>query len=1524
MSNESSLEQRVTAKKRAKQVFRFLRAYSELRNPVIRDVSDYNWSYMLDDLPAHDLVRMADPSQHTGNEVDEVAESWSPKFELRVGRAEVTPTPTPPEILSGWLKEGWSDPCKPPDILKERHVSSGKGDEVVRFDDSEERRSAFIQWIEEWNAWADREAPAHEARELFRALYDLHSKLKNESHDTELMLGDGVLVWESPNGLIYHPLLLRRVEITFDPDAPAIIITESEDETQLYENLLRDLAGLDQRAVNTLIDQHGLDELHPLAKGTTDRFLAALAHTISEHASYDDTAPPTPTHAPIIGRAGCLFLRRCRTDLARVIDSVLERIEDAPPPRPLQDILGIERSGQDSEPRTVDSSPALFCKPANAEQRQVLKRLDRHDSVVVQGPPGTGKTQTIANIVGHLTAQGQNVLVTSHTANALRQVREHLPQAIQRLCVRLLGSDKKSKAELEAVISEITHQMGVHEVQDLQTDAAALASQRSEVLQGIEDLRDELKTAFLAEYEELIVDGQPFTPTEAAFLLAEKRKEHGWIEGQANTDASLPLTKDEIRDLYQLNRKLSLSDERALRKGLPDPDRLPAPATLRSWLEACQELSNAPPPRSIYWTKEEGATCDGLEELNGQLKTAIAAVRDLSEWEMQAVIAGFDENSSHVWQKVLYLISTLSRLKGKWNESLIRNAPELADDVPLKLQLRALEHIVGHLEERPAVSPLWVKINGWSDLIDRWETKEGNPTTKESFVSLMRQAILDSLREQLIALWERLVTAHDGATVWETSNPVETVLEQYADTIENHLRWHRDHWQPLVWKLRDAGLDWGAIERAMPTISGPAGALKRLVATAQIAQEELKRMFDQRKHRELLDQHDSRCQSLADLLEGKSSLACNLLNLCKEGNVEAYEECYAEIRRLHELRPAFDRRIQLLDNLRAVAPGWAGEIEDRSSPHDRHAPPSDPVKAWQWRVSWDALEEKVAVSLDELQTSLERKMNKLRKITLRLIEKLAWAAQIDRVTRDQEKRQALIGWADTQRKIGKGYGKNVPRLRREARRLMQTCRSAVPVWIAPLTRVLETFDPGDTRFDVAIIDEASQVDIIGLILLYMADKVIVVGDHKQVSPLAVGEQSGVVNRLIDEHLVDTPNAHLYDGKTSVYDLARQSFAGCVRLREHFRSVPEIIEFSNTLSYNGEIIPLRDSTGVRLWPHVVEHQVTGARCSEKVNKKEAQHVVSLVVAATQQHSYRDASIGVISMVGDAQAEYIEELLHQRLDPETFQKHDIMVGNAAQFQGAERDVVFLSLVDTPDAASASSGSPGNPQKLPLRSRSLFEQRFNVAVSRARDQVWVVHSLQPDRDLQVGDLRRQLIEHARHPTNQKQNVKAPRQDTPDLIQEVKQELEAQGFEIVPHWCVGAYQIDLVVLGRNGKKLAVSCDGAHTHRLLTPEKLLERQVVLQRMGWSFARVRGSLFYRDAKRALQPVLQRLRAQGIVAREPARSSLDVAHVSRNSAKDLKNEADNLFMRWWPDRGEPMDVGGDGQVGETDLQVNHAP
>src|SRR5262249_25274586 len=184
-----------------------------------------------------------------------------------------------------------------------------------------------------------------------------------------------------------------------------------------------------------------------------------------------------------------------------------------------------------------------------------------------------------------------------------------------------------------------------------------------------------------------------------------------------------------------------------------------------------------------------------------------------------------------------------------------------------------------------------------------------------------------------------------------------------------------------------------------------------------------------------------------------------------------YREGYQRLASLDGVRKVAARRRELLAALQPVALAWAQAIQGRRAPHDRPTPPGEAHAAWLWRQLHAELERRVKVSLPALQAKIDRLGPELRRVTAELIERRAWGAQVRRTTSQQQ--QALVGWLDMVRRIGKGMGKRVPRLIVEASQKMTECRSAVPVWIMPLARAVETFEPS-TRFDVVITDEASQ------------------------------------------------------------------------------------------------------------------------------------------------------------------------------------------------------------------------------------------------------------------------------------------------------------------------------------------------------------------------------------------------------------------------------------------------------------------
>lgn len=547
------------------------------------------------------------------------------------------------------------------------------------------------------------------------------------------------------------------------------------------------------------------------------------------------------------------------------------------------------------------------------------------------------------------------------------------------------------------------------------------------------------------------------------------------------------------------------------------------------------------------------------------------------------------------------------------------------------------------------------------------------------------------------------------------------------------------------------------------------------------------------------------------------------------------------------------RRANLLEGLGKMAPSWATALRERRELHGASEMPGEVTIAWRWRQYVQELDRRASLDESVLMKQLHELRTRLRSTTVGLIDCRALRFQLARV--DLPAQQALQGWAQTQKKIGRGTGKRVPLLQIKARQQLSQARDAVPVWIMPLGRVAENFDLSRERFDVVIVDEASQSDCLGLLAWYLGKSIVVVGDDEQVSPLAVGQNMDAVQSLITQHLAGIPNAHLYDGRTSIYDLAGQCFGGTIALREHFRCVPDIIEFSNQLSYQGSMRPLRDPTRVPM-PHVLEvmaDSTTGPlRSANKTSISEARIISALLKAAIEHPRYVDCTFGAITLLGEEQAELVQRLALELIGAVDLDARRFAAGNSAQFQGDERSVMFLSMVDSPTG-----------RVLPMSQLPATKQRFNVAASRAQDQLWLVHSLDPSRDLQQGDLRRRLIEHVRDP-GAAQRVFAAREALTEspFEREVLRDLVAEGFDVEPQVWVGRYRLDFVI--RSGdNQVAFECDGDRWHGFDKIADDLARQAVLERAGWRFVRLRGTQYYRDRKRTMAEAIERLEHLGI-------------------------------------------------------------
>jgi very-short-patch-repair endonuclease len=124
----------------------------------------------------------------------------------------------------------------------------------------------------------------------------------------------------------------------------------------------------------------------------------------------------------------------------------------------------------------------------------------------------------------------------------------------------------------------------------------------------------------------------------------------------------------------------------------------------------------------------------------------------------------------------------------------------------------------------------------------------------------------------------------------------------------------------------------------------------------------------------------------------------------------------------------------------------------------------------------------------------------------------------------------------------------------------------------------------------------------------------------------------------------------------------------------------------------------------------------------------------------------------------------------------------------------------------------------------------------------------------------------------------------------------LAVAGYRVTPHWRVGTYRIDLVVEG-DGKRLAIECDGDRYYPLEKLPEDMDRQSVLERMGWTFTRIRGSEFLRNPVRAMKSVFEKLQTLEIpLAGKSADAELAVP-IPHDVVDRVIHRAEELRKNW---------------------------
>lgn len=1417
---------------------------------------------------------------------------------MRVARLEANPPPALPAdqwrgiILVSENPEG-AAPRVDETTLKGRILAESQSKPVEERPqvDARWRSSAqqvLAQYSPLWSAWAAGEIPRRKTISLYGDLFAIKHQLESEetAKPHELVWGVGVAAWKlsyeeragSTRVDFQYPLLTQAMELALDETTLAIALrprsVDPRFEFDAFSACQLPSTADVERAAREALAKGADRPITPFDPGSYEHLLKLVAGNLHEKGRFvsGTEAFPSPTEELVVSDSWVVLSRpRPNNYLHEDIERLKKRISDnceiplgplalvTPPsdeqvtyePVAFRGLSGYTGgSGVKGEPREL-----YFPLPYNQEQVTIVEQLERSDGVAVQGPPGTGKTHTIANIVCHYLATGRKVLVTSKGEQALEVLQSKIPKEVQPLTVALLAGDREGMRQFQSSIEAIIHNVSQlnPEVVREQIRTFQSAIERAHVeLTAIDRRVDEIAQSQLSDVE---VDDIPMRAQKMAELVLNGNEQHGWFDDTISLvpENSPPLTGEQAASLREARRRLG-QDLVYVSARIPSSTGLLPAADVGQLHQALVDM------REIEETEAQGR----LLALRASTPEVLDAARSLLTLVAQAQELAHElEVTGEVWT---------DQLRKKCGLPTFQSEREALE--ALASEVEALTVARAAFLKRPVEAPEEALVSAKTREAIARGASTGKPFGMVSFGA-------GEAKEHVAAI-KVAGLSPAGAEDW---GHVQRYVELHAQVLSFSVRWNEF-----------------AEVLSVPPVRGGVSGLRNieLVTTLALKAHKLATQFDAKLsgHGERVfaqaptaqlkgsaaqlaevQQHLRRHLTRADLAKAATSLATLQEKLAGtsgpvseamrafvendlgaavlpvERAVARYAELVGEIRRVEGLAHDLSVCKELADLVeRAGGQKLAARI--RSVPveasGDDRALPTTWREAWNWARVKNHLD--TIEAREELRTLAARRRDLevgLARLYEDLVSKSAWLST--KLGASPKVLSALETYRTAVRRIGMGTGPNATRHRRDAQKAMNDAQGAVPCWVMSHAKVSETLPSQLGCFDLVIVDEASQSDLWALPAVLRGKKILVVGDDKQVSPDGGFMSSVRIQELKDRFLSDQPFATVLTPEKSLYDVASTVFAAQkVMLREHFRCVPPIIAYSNRF-YDGFIQPLRiPKASERLDPPLIDIYVEGGKRGVKdENRLEAQVIADEIAALVADPRYAGRTLGVVSLLGPDQAKHIDTLVRSRVSAMELLHRKFECGDARLFQGSERDIMFLSMVVDPSNCRAVSGN-------------MFEQRFNVAASRARDRMYLVRSVQL-ADLSHVDLRRGMLEHFTKPLD------GSVEESKSLIDECESGFEkevytalfSRGYRVVPQVKAGSFRIDMVVEGADDSRLAIECDGDEFHGPDRWAADMSRQRVLERAGWTFWRCFASTWSLRKDEVLRDLLDSLTAMGI-------------------------------------------------------------
>lgn len=361
----------------------------------------------------------------------------------------------------------------------------------------------------------------------------------------------------------------------------------------------------------------------------------------------------------------------------------------------------------------------------------------------------------------------------------------------------------------------------------------------------------------------------------------------------------------------------------------------------------------------------------------------------------------------------------------------------------------------------------------------------------------------------------------------------------------------------------------------------------------------------------------------------------------------------------------------------------------------------------------------------------------------------------------------------------------------------------LPIWITTTAEVHRMLPAYTEMFDVVIIDEASQCDIASALpVLQRAKRAVIVGDPKQLRHLSFVSRRRL--RIYREQfgLEKVPSHWLDYRERSLLDLVADQVASQDQVKlldEHFRSLPDIIAFSNRHFYRNQLRVMTATPENSYKQNIHLHILNGQRRPNGANPEEVKAILEKIRDIIQREAALDPhlcqSIGVLSPFR-AQVEALQETIAKNFSSPQLQRHRLLIGSPFAFQGEERDVMLLSFAAHPE-------SPAGVWNYLNR-----EDIFNVSITRARVEQHLFLSGAPEK-YPDGNMLRAYLDFLSFRQKRPELASGKNRLSDRFMQEMFDQLQDWNMDqVYTHYSIGGIELDLVVVN-NGRTLGIDLMG-------------------------------------------------------------------------------------------------------------------